>query len=299
MKIIYCLFSALALILMEAPFIRAVAVGTTGPEELKIPMGVRPIAMGQSFVAVADDANAISWNPAGLRSLGGTHLTAQYDVFIDTVSYNYFAGAAKLSKEIGVGLSGVLLSSGPGAIYSNYMNINLAGALKLDYHFDVGLTAKFISKDLSGTSASTFAFDLGAIYTTPIPHLRAGLNIQNVGLPMKFIAQPDPLPFNVKIGAAYKMFEDDFTVALDVNVPNDNAVAVSLGGEYWYKDVLVGRFGYRFQGEFNLNQTGGNDLYLGAGVKIKAFGHFVGLDYAWTDVGFFGANHHFALDVYL
>ena len=82
----------------------AADTGTTGAVALKIPVGPRVIAMGQAFSAVADDANAIYWNPAGLRQLGGIHLMASYDVFIETVRYQYFAGATKLGNDAAIGL---------------------------------------------------------------------------------------------------------------------------------------------------------------------------------------------------
>lgn len=291
----------------------AAGPGSTGAVELKIPVGPRAIAMGQAFVAVSNDANAVYWNPAGLRQLGGTHLTVQYDVFIETVRYQYFAGGTKLGNDGAIGLAAKLLSTGTenevnalgvttGNTFSeSYMDIDLAGAYRLSYYFDIGLTAKYISKNLAGTSAATFAADVGVLYRTPIPHLMAGLNIQNIGPGLKFAQVTDPLPLNVKVGLAYRMFEDNFTVAYDMNFPNDNAIAASMGGEYWYKDTLVGRFGYQFQGSIDQNQVGIGGkagLYLGAGVKIQAFKNFIGLDYAWTDVGFLGSNHHFALDFY-
>jgi long-subunit fatty acid transport protein len=287
--------------------------GTTGAVELKIPVGPRAIAMGQAFVAVADDANAVYWNPAGLNQLGGTHLTAQYDVYIETVRYNYFAAATKLGSNAALGLGVKLLSTGTepavdasgnqtaGTVGENYMDVDLAGAYRLSYYFDLGLTVKYISKSLSGPSAAGFAADLGMLYRTPVPHLTAGLNLQNMGPGLKFEQIADPLPFNVKVGLAYKMFEDNFTVAYDMNFPIDNAASAALGGEYWYKDTLVGRFGYQFQGSIDQNQVGIGGkagLYLGAGVKIAAFKDFIGLDYAWTDDGFLGSNHHFALDFY-
>jgi long-subunit fatty acid transport protein len=287
--------------------------GSTGAVELKIPVGPRAIAMGQAFVAVADDANAVYWNPAGLNQLGGSEITAQYDVFIETVRYQYLAIATRLGKDAALGLSGKMLSTGSeneidalgnptGNTFSeSYMDLDLSGALRLSYYLDMGLTAKYISKSLAGASASSIAFDLGMLYRTPIPHLTAGFNIQNVGMGMKFDQVEDPLPMNFKIGVAYKMFDDNFTLAYDTNIPTDNAVSASLGGEYWYKDTLVGRFGYQFQGSIDQNQVGIGGkagLYLGAGVKISVFGNYMGLDYAWTDVGFLGSNHHFALDFY-
>jgi hypothetical protein len=292
---------------------QALQPGDTGAVELKIPVGARPIAMGQAFVAVADDANAVYWNPAGLAQLGGSQVTVQYDVFIETITY--FTGAAgfKLGNDMAAGLMVKMLSSGSEPEYDNmgiptgntfslsYMDIDLAAAYRLSYSFNIGLNLKYISKSLAGTSATTFAADLGLMYKTPIPHLTAGLNVQNVGLPLKFDTVADPLPMNIKVGVAYKMFEDNFTLAYDMNFPNDNAISANLGGEYWYKDTLVGRFGYQFQGAIDQNQVGIGakaGLYLGGGIKITAFKTNIGLDYAWTNDGFLGSNHHFALDWY-
>ena len=296
----------------------ALAQGTSGAVELKIPVGPRAIAMGQAFTAVADDANAVYWNPAGLNQLGGTHLTAQYDVFIETVRYDYFAAATKLGNEAALGIGAKLLSTGTepeitnvvngtpvtgsGTVGENYMDIDLAGAYRLSYYFDIGVTAKYISKTLSGTSASTFAADLGVLYHSPIPHLQVGLDLQNMGPGIKFDQVADPLPFEIKFGIAYKMFNDDFVVDYDLDIPTDDPYVVNcLGGEYWYKDTLVGRFGYQFAGSIDQNQYGIGGvagLYLGAGVKIAAFKDFIGVDYAWTNTGFLGSNHHFALDFY-
>lgn len=295
------------------------AQGTSGAVELKIPVGPRAIAMGEAFTAVADDATAVYWNPAGLNQLGGTELTAQYDVFIETVRYEYFCAGTKVGNEAALGIGAKILSTGqdqavtgvdgagnpqygPGYVGENYMDIDLAGAYRLSYYFDIGLTVKYINKNLSGTSASDFAADIGVMYHTPIPHLQIGLDLQNMGPGLKFDQIADPLPFTAKLGIAYKMFNDDFVVDYDLDVPTDDPYIInSLGGEYWYKDTLVGRFGYQFAGSIDQNQYGIGGiagLYLGAGVKIAAFKDFIGVDYAWTNTGFLGSNHHFALDFY-
>ncbi len=288
--------------------------GTSGAVELKIPVGPRAIAMGGAFVAVADDANAMYWNPAGLRQLGGTALTLQYDTFIDTVSYSYAAVGLPLGNDAAVGISAKYLTTGneqvvdssgnlTGASFNeSYYEADLGFALKVNYYLDIGLVAKYLTKSLGGDSASTLAFDLGVLYRTPIKHLTAGMNIQNIGPGLKFISETDPLPLNVKVGAAYKLFDDNFTLAMDFNFPSDNDPSVSLGGEYWYMNTLVGRFGYELQGSFDQNQLGNGakaGLYLGAGVKVAAFKTNIGLDYAWSSEGFLGTSNRFALNVYL
>jgi long-subunit fatty acid transport protein len=44
-------------------------VGTVGLKFLDIGVGGRALAMGEAYVAVANDASAIFWNPAGIAQL--------------------------------------------------------------------------------------------------------------------------------------------------------------------------------------------------------------------------------------
>ena len=293
---------------------KAFSQGTSGAIALTIPEGPRAIAMGQAFVAVADDVSAVYWNPAGLTQLGGSEISVSYDEFIQTVRYSYGAVGFKLDNSFSLGLGVKYLTTGTdqainaagvatgGTVGETYFDIDLAGAYRLSYNLSVGLTAKYIDQNLSGTSASVPAVDIGLFYFTPIPHLTAGMNLQNIGPGMKYDTVADPLPFNVKLGVAYRLFENNFTIAYDMNFPSYLPyVLANIGGEYWYKDTLVGRFGYEFGGSIDQNQVGiggESGLYLGAGVKIAAFKDFIGLDYAWTNDGFLGANNHFGLDYY-
>jgi hypothetical protein len=290
--------------------------------ELKIPVGPRAIGMGEAYGAVANDANAVYWNPAGLRQLGGIHITAQYNDFINTLKYNYLAAAMPMSNgKYAVGLGVKMLSSGNedeilvnalgdpvttgSKISSGYMDVDLSFACKINYSFDLGLTVKYISKKLNSSesvSSTSFAGDLGLMFRPPVKNLTTGLVVQNLGPGMKFNGISDKLPLNIKLASAYKMFENNFTVAFDVNFPNDNKPVASLGGEYWYRNRLVGRFGYRYQGGLDWNDLGVGGkagLFLGAGLKFPAMGTMLGLDYAWSTQGFLGTVHRIGLNVYL
>lgn len=297
--------------------------GTTGGVALKIPVNPRAIGMANAFTAVADDSSAVYWNPAGLEQLQGAELFAEYDVFINTESYSYLNGGFKMANDFALGFGAKLLGTGltneidqfgnqtGGTFGESYYDIDLAAAYRLSYSLDIGLTVKYINETLAitsgsipGGSSSTVAVDIGLLYKTPIPHLKLGLDLQNLGPGLTFDSGnsvTDPLPLVFKIGAAYQMFDDDFTMSCDVDFPNDNAVSASLGGEYWYKNTLVGRLGYEFQGSIDQNQLGiGGEagLYLGAGVKIALFKTNFEFDYAWTDQGILGSNHHFSLAWY-
>ena len=41
-------------------------------------VGTRPLGMGGAFIAVADDGNTITWNPAGLPRLRRKEFTSSY-----------------------------------------------------------------------------------------------------------------------------------------------------------------------------------------------------------------------------
>ena len=77
-------------------------ITTAVPFQLISP-DARSSGMGDVGAGIADNANAIYWNPAGLRQLGGIHLMASYDVFIETVRYQYFAGATRLGNDAAIG----------------------------------------------------------------------------------------------------------------------------------------------------------------------------------------------------
>lgn len=79
-------------------------------EFLKIGVGARALAMGGAFVAVADDASAAYWNPAGLAGLSRSELLFMHsEHFGSQANHDYFGfvqplGGGSRASAIGVGL---------------------------------------------------------------------------------------------------------------------------------------------------------------------------------------------------
>ena len=70
-KIFFYIFLTTMLCVTESvaqlvPNLGGQRAGISAFQFLKIGVGARGVAMGESFVAVANDASALFWNPAGL-----------------------------------------------------------------------------------------------------------------------------------------------------------------------------------------------------------------------------------------
>ena len=65
-------------------------VGTIGGQFLKIGIGARATAMGDAYTAIADDATAVYWNPAGIARVQG-----------NVVSFSHAAWPAELDLNQG------------------------------------------------------------------------------------------------------------------------------------------------------------------------------------------------------
>jgi hypothetical protein len=85
-------------------------------EFLKIPVGARAIGMGGGFSAVADDATAPYWNPAGMVYLPYREVTAQHDWrFGNLLVHDHLAGVMPLGgapgKKAAIGFTLIRLAT--------------------------------------------------------------------------------------------------------------------------------------------------------------------------------------------
>jgi len=219
---------------------------------LRIEPDSRSAGMGNAGVALADNANAMFWNPAGLAfqettQAGLTHANwlPEFDA---NLFYEYLVGTYHVD---GVGTFGgniQFLNLGETEIRDAQNNvlgvsnafqlaISTSYGVKLSERFGVGTSVRFIrSKLTSGQrvggdgSASTFATDISALYRTAPFSLggadatfSTGLNIANLGGTLDFDPDEpgkDPIPANFRFGPALTIDFDEFntlTIATDFN----------------------------------------------------------------------------------
>ena len=102
-------------------------VGTTGAPFLKIGVGARAIGMGEAYGGLADEVNAIYWNPAGLVNVQRRELSFMHAAWFASINYEYVAYAQKL----GIGTLGFAF---------NYLSYSLISRLiPREYNIDPGI----------------------------------------------------------------------------------------------------------------------------------------------------------------
>jgi hypothetical protein len=280
------------LIGQESPSLAA----TSGLDFLKMGVGARPLALGEAYVALADDISAIYWNPAGLVQLRQPEVGFTYNKWFEDIGYHFFGYSHPLNDSI-VALSLYYLGGGdidgsdnggnPTGEFSVYdLAFGLSYGRKLTDRLSAGLNFKFIREKLEEEDANAFAFDVGALYKTGINNLDVGLNIQNIGTTIKFIKESANLPLNWKFGLAYKLFHDNpLNLTLDFNKLKNKGIYFGLGAECWITDYLALRIGSKFDPDIR------DRIRFGLGLKVKN----LRLDYAYTPHKILGDTHQFSV----
>ncbi len=224
---------------------------TTAVPFLLISPDSRAGGMGEANVAIADNAAAMFWNPAGLGFQRGldvyfTHANwlpaFNADLFYDNLTVKrYFPGYGTF----GLGITYLNLGEteirtaqdvAAGIIKSYEFAITGSYGVQLSKTFAVGTSVRFIRSALTTAGAGTeqgagigtsISFDVAFLWKPQFKgylsdRFSLGLNISNIGPKMTYIdeAQADPLPTNLKVGFAYKLLNDKYnslTLAADFN----------------------------------------------------------------------------------
>jgi len=101
-----CLIAFFVFFGVRPPCFAASGAGTAGGKILKMNVGARASAMGNTYVGICGDATAVYWNPAGLTSLGDPQVSVMRGAWISGISLNYIAGVIPTSYgRIGIGLN--------------------------------------------------------------------------------------------------------------------------------------------------------------------------------------------------
>jgi len=191
------LFTLLMILVATQPSLATTKVATSAAQFLKIGVGCRAAAMGGAYVAMADDAAALHWNPAGLARLGGNEVLLMHADWLASTDFN-FGGVVVLFGNNALGASLTALNygewevttvdqpEGTGEIMgANDFALATSYARNLTDRFSFGFNIKYIKQSIWHMNASSFAFDVGTLYVTRFNQMRIGMSMSNFGTKMR------------------------------------------------------------------------------------------------------------------
>jgi len=142
--------------------------------------------MGGAFIAVADDANTITWNPAGLPGLRRTEFTTTYaDLYAMGITQSYLGFVKPFSDRVALGFDWSNVGFDDKELLYAENKMNLAIGVQPHRKVSFGITLKYLMRDmqLDGTSygkSSGIGYDAGLLIQ-PLKNLKLGVGLYDLG----------------------------------------------------------------------------------------------------------------------
>lgn len=311
--------------------------GTTAAKFLSIGVGPRGNSMGAAFSAVANDASAMYWNPAGIAHLNENQGMFSYSKLFADIYLNYF-GIVLNSGDLGnFGVNITSLNMGEMEVTTeNYPEgtgekfsagsfaLGVSYARFITEDFIVGVNIKYIREDIFNSSANGFGVDIGTIFTTPLWGIKIASSITNFGTKMRITGQDLLVRFdqdqqrsgsNETMDAYLSTDEFELPLKLQIGLTKDfaimenNRLTIAVDGNHPNDNHQYVNAGAELA-LFNeiVSIRGGykslfldesqEGLTLGVGIKYSGFGKLkLSVDYAFQELEYLDNMHSFGVIV--
>lgn len=299
------------------PVLGGQRAGISTAQFLKIGVGGRASAMGDAFVAVANDVSALYWNPAGLSQFSENQIIFSHNEWVVDVNHDFIGGVYHLDDANTFGVAITSLSMDEMKVTTEYAPFGtgeyfgfsdfamaLSYSRKMTEQFSFGGTVRYIEETLDVLKMRGLMIDLGTYYWTGLGTTRFAVAVTNFGNDLapdgevvlignrrKSEWQSFSPPTMFRIGFAFEPYENEehrVTTSIQLNHPNDNSENISLGVEYVWNKMFFARGGYKFNVE-EQNYT------FGAGINVPVSFANVSVDYAFANFSRLGSAHRFSI----
>jgi hypothetical protein len=291
--------------------------GISTAQFLKIGVGGRATAMGDAFVAIANDVSALYWNPAGLTQFSENQVMFAHNQWVVDINHDFVGAVYHLDDENTFGVSLTSLSMDEMKVTTEYapfgtgeyfgfsdLAIAISYSKKMTDQFSFGGTVRYVEESLDKLKMRGIMIDLGTFYWTGLGSTRFAVTVTNfgnnlapdgevvlVGNRTNSEWQSFSPPTMFRIGFALEPYEDEehrVTTSIQLNHPNDNSENLSLGVEYVWNKMFFARGGYKI----NVDEQ---NYSFGAGVNVPVSIANVSVDYAFANFSRLGSAHRFSI----
>jgi hypothetical protein len=293
-------------------------VGISTAQFLKIGVGGRASALGDAFIAIANDVSALYWNPAGLVQFDNDEIIFSHNQWVVDINHDFLGGVYHFGGSYAIGLAVTSLSMDDMPVTTEFapfgngqffgfsdVAVALTYSQKMTDKFSFGVTVRYIEETLDKLKMRGVMIDLGTYYWTGLGSTRFAVTVSNFGSELapdgkvvlvgnrgdKSEWQSFAPPTMFRLGFAFEPYETKehkFTTSIQLNHPNDNSENFAIGLEYVWRSIFFLRSGYKF----NMDEQ---NYSFGAGIDVPiSIAHFT-LDYAFTNFERLGSVHRFSI----
>ena len=243
------------------------AGGASSFDFLNLDANARPVALGGAYTALATDANALLYNPAGLGVVKSNEVTFMHNQYVQGLTQEYLSYASKQGWGLGLnflnmgGITRTTYSNGAGSGDFGLSDLALAGGFGHSFgDLSVGGGLKVLREQIDDITGTGFALDGGVLYAVPqVKGLSAGAALQNLGPDVKFQQTKEKLPTQLRAGVAYSRaaFNAMHTGTFDLTKDRFDAMRLGLGVESVIGKMMAVRFGYTTRNDAGIGITAG------------------------------------------
>ena len=305
----HSLFKTVVLAIAIAPISVAAQTEDVAPLLVRLPMGARPLAMGNVGVASRDD-DVLFYNPAQLTFARG--MSVSLEQFSSTARTGALSTVTRFSTggvAIGASVAQYDVPSGTypitrqdlvtgGAVTGSDASLHI-GLAQVFKSTRIGGAAKYVQETIGGSRASGALFDVGL--GREFFGYSFGLSAQNLGKAFtpsvvptsSFLPPAANLPFRATFGAAKNINFDYFDIAATaaVSTLRDGFVIPAGGAELTYS--WLDGYVVQFRAGARRPEPGEGAITAGAGLTIDR----LTLDYALETLSGSRVAHRIGLRV--
>ncbi len=247
-------------VLLAVFFTAAAASGDAGYAGafLRNGVGARPLGMGGAFTGIAEGAEAVYYNPAGLGFVPQMIFTSGYKTLSMDRHFGYVAvtfpirnEAAMAASWVNAGVSDVVGRGESRQILGEIGNssnaFSLSFAKALDPRIAFGANLRYVQEKLDDLESFTIGLDVAAI-GKPHEFISAGFIVQNLGSNYRWESSKywsqggtyeERFPVVIKLGAAGHLLSNRIIPAFDIETSDKGGARYRVGAEYWFVKKVI------------------------------------------------------------